>query len=183
MVLSIKDVLFLLHATECINEKYGSVVGRTDTHFIRHTALIAASDEGEISFSLHELNEGEYKSFGCDMDIDEGAMCITQRYSNTLHQIYRTQKQLLTKLGMVGGYTSIKFPMDYTCFKWLMKRIFELGGDNFIVENSTRNVKDSILYANLSYKTILAEYNKVIIKSINLLAVDTMRSLKSLGSD
>lgn len=176
---SIKDVVFLLHANECINEKYGSVVSRTDTHFIRHTALLAASDEGEISFSLHELNEEEYKSFGCNMDIDQGAMCITQRYSNTLHQIYRAQKQLLTKFGMVGGYTSIKFPMDHTCFNWLKKRILELGGDNFIVEHPTRNAKDSILYANLSYRTILAESNKVIIKSINLLAVDTMRSLVS----
>ena len=87
----VKCIVFLLHADQCLTQEYGSVVGRDATYFVRHFAKLKAT---QPHMDLCPLLKEEYLPFG----FIGGPLLTTERLNNFIYQLWRVNRQLLTKL-------------------------------------------------------------------------------------
>lgn len=171
----VNSIVFLLHADQCISQEYGSVAGRSQTYFVRHFAYLSTTETDQIQMDLHPLLNEEYHPFG---NIG-GPLLTTERYNNFIYQLWRGNRQLLTKVGKVGGFSHIKFPLDEDVFNYFMDRVVEVGGENISISTVNGEMKHGILHLNLSWETKLVECTKVRVKTLNFEGVDALKSLVS----
>ena len=171
----VQCIVFLLHADQCLTQEYGSVVGRDATYFVRHFAKLKATQPNQHHMDLCPLLKEEYLPFG----FIGGPLLTTERFNNFIYQLWRVNRQLLTKMGKVGGYFHIKFPLDEDVFNYFKNRLIDIGGGNISISTVDNDMKHGILHLNLSWETTLLQCTKIQIKTVNFAGVEAVKSLVS----
>ena len=99
-------------------------MGRSETFFVRHYAKLQIPQPNQNKMNLCPLMREEYNPFG----FIGSPMITTERFNNFIFQLWRVNRQLLSKMGKVGGYFHIKFPLDDDVFNYFKDRLIEARG-------------------------------------------------------
>ena len=168
------DFVFLLHNDQCLNQEQGSVVGRSNTYHVGHHIFLYRPDghEDQNSFDLVDIERADYHPFGPA----NGPMLNTEKKCHALHQLSRCNTYALTKCSKIGGYYSMKFPMDRSNWEYIKNNIKHLGGNNIIATDHTKDTKAAIVHSNLSHETRLVTCPKQKIKTLNFEGVAAIKA-------
>ena len=118
----IRDVVFFIHAKDCEDSTYGSILGRDSHFFVRKEAIF--SGEGNNFVWGEDIAHETYLTFG--HDTSDPYTSMSERYLITLYHFSLMNKRLLVKGGRTGVRAALKSFAIRDGIKWVISKLAEL---------------------------------------------------------
>ena len=133
------EIVFFIHAHDCTKQVFGPVQNRTNTFFIRSSAIFRQDDS--LEFTIEKIDAEDHPPFSSEA-VDGSPTTTTERHLYYLLDECVVSQELLTKAGKLGSLVSKKCSMTREKFWWLVRQVRKISSVELDVDGDERDVED-----------------------------------------